>query len=555
MNLIRYIAVLTLLIGGGAGAWAQDAAPPLKVRFLRVVKGKAPLPPMVHLAIEMNNPSVEPRWILVSLSRELRLPKDGKFSADPEGGLPFFVLEGKDETTGGRAPMVGFLGDPRFTAFYLPAGAKVIFEDFEFPSVEDLSEIDWLEAKAIRVDGKASLEKWLSAPLEIKGGTVLTKDAVWTDALRDDAGEPKRDVPRAKVSTVNAEVLRGGRLVLDGFETPARYFQPDPAKAQSLPSGWSLVAAFRPVRPLKVEHLAFAPDRSWLAASLQTYKVVGLELDRPKERLFPAGDRAMARFFAFSPEGNLLVKQATGPSDVDNQLDLADWTTGKVLDVLRFSSRVTLGNADHVPSPDGQSVAVLQRSGFNLWDFNKLESINRFVLPESVNGFTYKTGTFSPDGKRFAAGFKNPVAGGKALVWDVASGEVIAEFENKQDGISHLSFSGNGGLLAGTGHAASAVWVWSLDTKETHATLRDLPFASVHSVALSPDGTMLAVADEPLPGRDPTRGVVMFDVESQKKIAELPGLRQPITALTFSRDSRRLAAGDQLGAVRVWQRR
>jgi WD40 repeat protein len=66
---------------------------------------------------------------------------------------------------------------------------------------------------------------------------------------------------------------------------------------------------------------------------------------------------------------------------------------------------------------------------------------------------------------------------------------------------------------------------------------------------------MLAVTDEPLPGRDPSRGVVVFDVESQKKIAELSGLRQPITALTFSRDSRRLAAGDRLGAVRVWQRR
>ena len=90
---------------------------------------------------------------------------------------------------------------------------------------------------------------------------------------------------------------------------------------------------------------------------------------------------------------------------------------------------------------------------------------------------------------------------------------------------------------------------------DDRATLRDLAFASVHAIALSPDGTMLAVADEPFPGQDPSRGVTVFDVGKQQKLASLPGLRQPVSALAFSRDSRRLAAGDTLGSIRVWQRK
>ncbi len=536
-------------------AQAQEAAP-VKVRFLRVDKGQAPLPPLVHLGVELESTATEPRWLLVSFSRELRLPKDGMFTADPEGGLPFFVLEVKDENKN-RAVMVGFLGEPRFTAFYLPATAKVIFDDFEFPSVEDLAELDWLEAKTLLVNGKTPLEKWLPVPLQSTGGIKLAKEAVWTDALRDDkSGEPKMDLPKEGVTAVTADIVRGGRLQVEGFQTPPRYYQPaDKYEKAELPAGWSPSGFFRPVRPLKVEHVAFAPDGSWLAASLQTFKVVGLDLDKGKERTFPMGDKNLARFFAFSPEGNLLVKQATGALDEDGNLDLADWTAGKVLDVLRFSSRITLGNIDHVPSPDGQRVAVAQRSSFNLWDFVKLESTNRFVWPESANGFAYRAGVFSPDGKRFAAGVENPVSGGKAIVWDVASAKVVAEFSSKQNGLHHLAFSADGKLLAGTGKQASAVWVWSVDDKSEKAVIREIPFSNIHAMALSPDGATLAVAATAFSGGDATRGVELFDVAKKQKTGALPGLRQPVTALAFSRDGRRLAAGDHLGAIRVWQRK
>src|SRR5262249_33542739 len=149
-------------------------------------------------------------------------------------------------------------------------------------------------------------------------------------------------------------------------------------------------------------------------------------------------------------------------------------------------------------------------------------------LPGSAAGFSYRVGTFSPDGKRFAAGFEHPAAGGKALVWDVDRGGLLAEFVNKHNGISYLSFSPDGALLSGAGKKASAVWVWSVDSMDDRATLRDLAFANVHAIALSPDGTMLAVADEPFPGQDPSRGVVVFDVAKQQKVATLPGLRQPV---------------------------
>lgn len=552
--LFRILIVACLVAVVTTAAPAQEAAP-IKIRFLRSAKGQPPLPPLVHLGIELENPSAEARWLLVSFSRELRLPKDGKFAADPEGALPLFVLEAKEGK--GRAAMIGFLGDPRFTAFYLPAGARVLLEDFELPSVEDLSEIDWLEAKSLRVNGKSPLEKWLPVPVESTHGTKIGKDAMWIDALRDSGtGEPRADLPKDKVATISAEVIRAGRIAVEGFQSPPRYYSAaDKDDKGELANGWSLLGSFRPVRPFKVEHLAFAPDGTWLVASLQTFKVVGIDLVKGRERIFPQGEKTMARFFAFSPEGNLLVKQASEPADEDGNLDLADWTAAKVLDVLRFSSRITLGNIDHVPSPDGQKVAVAQRTSFNLWDFVKLETTTRFVFPESASGYLYRGGAFSPDGKRFAAGFESTVAGGKAIVWDVASGKLLAEFSSKQNGLQFLSFSEDGSLLAGTGKQASAIWVWSVDEQTEKAVIRDLPFSTIHSLALAPDGKTLAAAATPFTGGAPTRGIDVFDVALKQSIGSLGGLRQPVTALTFSRDSRRLAAGDQWGAIRVWERK
>jgi hypothetical protein len=555
MKFVRPFLVGVVFLSGASVLPAQEG-PPVTARFLRVEKGQTPLPPLVHLSLELKNAAAEPRWILLSLSREMRLPKDGKFAADPEGGLPFFVLEAKSGDRG-QAVMVGFLGEPRFSAFFLPAGAKVELDDFEFPSVEDLSEFDWLEARALDVDGKTPLEKWLPMPLLSTSGVKIGKDASWADVLRDStSGEPRGDLPKDKVTSVRAHVVQGGRLTVAGFQARPRYYEAAAMSDKSeLPANWSLRADFRPVRPFKVEHLAFAPEGSWLVASLQTFKVVGLDLAKSKELFFPIGERALARFFAFSPEGHLLVKQASDPGKEDAMLDLADWSAGKVFDVLRFSSRVTLGNVDHVPAPDGQKVAVAQRSSFNLWDFVKLETTNRLAWPESVGGFTYRTGLFSPDGNRFAAGLEHPLQGGKAIVWDVASGKVLAEFVSKQSGLQFLALSGDGRLLAGTGKQASAVWVWSVDAHEERAALRDIGFSNIHALALSPDGTTLAVAATAFAGGDATRGIELFDVASQKKLGTLSGLRQPVTALSFSRDSRLLAGGEQLGAIRAWQRK
>lgn len=538
-----------------APAIGQEAAPPIAVRYLQTAASQPPLPPLVHLEIELENPADEPRWILVSLSRAIRLPRDGQFASEPEAGLPFFVLQAKEER--GQASMVGFLGEPRFTAFYLPAKSKATIEDFGLPSLDDLSEFDWLEAKSLLVNNKTPVEKWLPASVESSKSARIGKDAVWVDALRDSAtGEPLANLPKDQVSVVAADVARGGRIRLAGYTPPPRFFHAsDTSDIAEVPPNWSLLAAFRPTRPLKVESLDFAPDGSWLAASLQTFKVVGLDVARGQERLFPMGEKTLARFFAFSPEGNLLVKQASEPTDEDNNLDLADWTASKVLDVLRFSSRITLGNIDHVPSPDGRKVAVAQRTSFNLWDFDKLETTARFVFPESANGYFYRSGTFSADGRRFAAGFESNLAGGKAIVWDVATGKLLAEFDNKQGGIQHLALSDDGTLLAGASKQSSVIHIWGVDTRAERAALRDLPFSTIHSLALSPDGKWLAVADVPFANGNLSRGIDLFDVAQQRHVGAFGGLRHPVTALSFSRDSRRLAAGNQSGEIRIWEQR
>ena len=92
-------------------------------------------------------------------------------------------------------------------------------------------------------------------------------------------------------------------------------------------------------------------------------------------------------------------------------------------------------------------------------------------------------------------------------------------------------------------------------SRDEKDVIRDIPFANVHALALSLDGSTLAVAATPFKDGEANRGVDLFDVAKRQKLGSLTGLRQPVTALAFSRDGRRFAAGDHLGAIRVWERK
>lgn len=202
-------------------------------------------------------------------------------------------------------------------------------------------------------------------------------------------------------------------------------------------------------------------------------------------------------------------------------------------------------------SPDGETAATGNRSGLVwVWDVESGEQIAEW---EAEDGFDLAWMTalaYSPDGDILAAGHFD----GVVRLWRVVDGELLHTLDPQSDWgrADDLAFSPDGALLAVAGAQDGFDHVLRLWQVDDGTLYRDLPLegGASYGVAYSPDGEMLALALD--------QGVHIWDTGEWALVWQLPhetddGEQDPVLDVAFSPDGRTVLAGTQSGYLCLWQ--
>ena len=305
--------------------------------------------------------------------------------------------------------------------------------------------------------------------------------------------------------------------------------------------------------------LAFSPDGKLLASGGYNDATISLWYV-PTQRLvgsFEEHARNTRRqthgvsSVAFSPDGKTL---ASG-SGFDDTVRLWDVATHSLITLLENSADEEYKGVHSVAfSPDGTILAAAgDDAKIQLWDMQierepgALKENVRSIGVLNTNAGGVSSIAFRPDGKTLAS-LNGRIAstgrhkGGDMAVrlWDVKTRQQIAVSQNHIASINSVALSPDGALLA-SGHHDGVVRLWDMQTQKQLATLTGHE-AGVKSVAFSSDGTLLASC-----AKDRAQ---LWDVRNRKQVADFKH-KAIVESVAFSPDGKTLASVDDR-YIRLW---
>ena len=150
---------------------------------------------------------------------------------------------------------------------------------------------------------------------------------------------------------------------------------------------------------------------------------------------------------------------------------------------------------------------------------------------------------FSTDGQWVAAAGGKPGLQGEARIWHVADGTLARKFEGHFDALYSVALSPDGKLLA-TGSYDQKIKLWDTATGEEVRTLTGHNGA-VYGLAFRPDGKVLASASG-------DRTVKLWEVATGKRLDTFSQPTKEQYTVAFSPDGRRLVAGGVDNRIRLY---
>jgi len=275
----------------------------------------------------------------------------------------------------------------------------------------------------------------------------------------------------------------------------------------------------------EVTAVGFRPHSGTVLATRSNHAIHLWELASGRElRQIPA---SYGTPWAFSPDGRSVA------STDDSSLFVLDVTTGKELlkvPVHRLRSNLAF-------SPDGKFLAADGYGRVSLWEVaSGKELVQPAIPPLSPSYFV-----FSPDGKILAQG-------GDCLIrfWELKTAKQVLEIrvvERKQTHlqITHLSFSANGKILAGTDDTGG-IYLWDTTTGKKLLAVGEM---RDNVAALSADGQTVVTSGY-------HRAIHVWEVCTGQLVCEFRGHEAPVSCLALSRDGIRLASGGHDCTAIVW---
>ena len=275
--------------------------------------------------------------------------------------------------------------------------------------------------------------------------------------------------------------------------------------------------------------VAFSPDGKIVAIGNRDGIIYLSDLNTGELKFTLTGHSEDVESVVFSPDG----KTVASSSYIDETVRIWNAHTGE----HRLTLTEHTGDIEGLAfSPDGKTLAS-SGSGDGTIRFWDVRTGNEKYAVTGHTDYVYSV-AFNPDGKFVASGYSD----GTIRFWDAGTGLHLKTLKESNNDASGLVFTPDGKTLA----CADSLNIRLQDprTGEEKMLLTGHTWG-IHSMALSPDGDILASGSEDMTIR-------LWDMHTGEHKKTLNGHTHRVYSVAFSPDGKTLASGGDDNTIRLW---